>query len=137
MIDNQSPSGTVVSSSLGRGNASSVDIIKQLDKLEELIEDSIQFLGRAVFINTEQFFTYTNKIRAFLPEELKWASHYSQESERMMLESETQARTAIVAAQELSLIHISEPTRLLSNSYAVFCLKKKKQLTRQADKIHI
>ena len=28
---------------------------------------------------------------------------------------------------ELSLIHISEPTRLLSISYAVFCLKKKKQ----------
>src|SRR5678816_1626096 len=26
----------------------------------------------------------------------------------------------------LSLIHISEPTRLLSNSYAVLCLKKKK-----------
>src|SRR5674536_209126 len=29
-------------------------------------------------------------------------------------------------AHMLSLIHISEPTRLLSNSYAVFCLKKKK-----------
>eukprot|EP00658_Telonema_sp_P-2_P045681 TRINITY_DN3366_c0_g3_i1.p1 TRINITY_DN3366_c0_g3~~TRINITY_DN3366_c0_g3_i1.p1 ORF type:complete len:506 (+),score=97.55 TRINITY_DN3366_c0_g3_i1:128-1645(+) len=28
----------------------------------------------------------------------------------------------------LSLIHISEPTRLLSISYAVFCLKKKKKL---------
>src|SRR5678815_5868551 len=28
--------------------------------------------------------------------------------------------------QYLSLIHISEPTRLLSISYAVFCLKKKK-----------
>ena len=28
--------------------------------------------------------------------------------------------------QLLSLIHISEPTRLLSISYAVFCLKKKK-----------
>eukprot|EP00658_Telonema_sp_P-2_P069411 TRINITY_DN58633_c0_g1_i1.p1 TRINITY_DN58633_c0_g1~~TRINITY_DN58633_c0_g1_i1.p1 ORF type:complete len:132 (+),score=28.96 TRINITY_DN58633_c0_g1_i1:135-530(+) len=27
---------------------------------------------------------------------------------------------------DLSLIHISEPTRLLSISYAVFCLKKKK-----------
>ena len=26
---------------------------------------------------------------------------------------------------DLSLIHISEPTRLLSISYAVFCLKKK------------
>src|SRR5674536_375042 len=28
----------------------------------------------------------------------------------------------------LSLIHISEPTRLLSISYAVFCLKKKKRM---------
>src|SRR5678815_5895882 len=28
-------------------------------------------------------------------------------------------------SQNLSLIHISEPTRLLSISYAVFCLKKK------------
>src|SRR5678815_2795878 len=28
----------------------------------------------------------------------------------------------------LSLIHISEPTRLLSISYAVFCLKKKTKL---------
>ena len=28
-------------------------------------------------------------------------------------------------SQDLSLIHISEPTRLLSISYAVFCLKKK------------
>eukprot|EP00658_Telonema_sp_P-2_P003373 TRINITY_DN11244_c0_g1_i3.p1 TRINITY_DN11244_c0_g1~~TRINITY_DN11244_c0_g1_i3.p1 ORF type:complete len:103 (-),score=38.07 TRINITY_DN11244_c0_g1_i3:82-390(-) len=30
------------------------------------------------------------------------------------------------AEVSLSLIHISEPTRLLSISYAVFCLKKKK-----------
>src|SRR5678815_1225902 len=30
------------------------------------------------------------------------------------------------SALYLSLIHISEPTRLLSISYAVFCLKKKK-----------
>ena len=34
-------------------------------------------------------------------------------------------------AQYLSLIHISEPTRLLSISYAVFCLKKKNTLTKQ------
>src|SRR5678816_62406 len=31
------------------------------------------------------------------------------------------------APLHLSLIHISEPTRLLSISYAVFCLKKKKK----------
>ena len=32
----------------------------------------------------------------------------------------------ILPSYVLSLIHISEPTRLLSISYAVFCLKKKK-----------
>eukprot|EP00658_Telonema_sp_P-2_P032465 TRINITY_DN24037_c0_g1_i2.p1 TRINITY_DN24037_c0_g1~~TRINITY_DN24037_c0_g1_i2.p1 ORF type:complete len:675 (-),score=108.19 TRINITY_DN24037_c0_g1_i2:48-2072(-) len=42
------------------------------------------------------------------------------------------AGDAIVAVwnvNNLSLIHISEPTRLLSISYAVFCLKKKKKKT--------
>src|SRR5678816_4776086 len=33
---------------------------------------------------------------------------------------------SLQTTQNLSLIHISEPTRLLSISYAVFCLKKKK-----------
>ena len=33
---------------------------------------------------------------------------------------------------DLSLIHISEPTRLLSISYAVFCLKKKKTTKHQS-----
>src|SRR5665254_24605 len=36
--------------------------------------------------------------------------------------------------QVLSLIHISEPTRLLSISYAVFCLKKKKKKTKTIKK---
>eukprot|EP00658_Telonema_sp_P-2_P034868 TRINITY_DN25427_c0_g1_i2.p1 TRINITY_DN25427_c0_g1~~TRINITY_DN25427_c0_g1_i2.p1 ORF type:complete len:112 (-),score=17.62 TRINITY_DN25427_c0_g1_i2:25-360(-) len=35
--------------------------------------------------------------------------------------------TSPYSALILSLIHISEPTRLLSISYAVFCLKKKKK----------
>jgi len=34
---------------------------------------------------------------------------------------------AVLALMELSLIHISEPTRLRRISYAVFCLKKKKK----------
>eukprot|EP00658_Telonema_sp_P-2_P012644 TRINITY_DN14813_c0_g1_i1.p1 TRINITY_DN14813_c0_g1~~TRINITY_DN14813_c0_g1_i1.p1 ORF type:complete len:227 (-),score=61.47 TRINITY_DN14813_c0_g1_i1:3-683(-) len=37
----------------------------------------------------------------------------------------------------LSLIHISEPTRLLSISYAVFCLKKKKKNTHKTTKDYI
>eukprot|EP00658_Telonema_sp_P-2_P080864 TRINITY_DN8138_c0_g1_i3.p1 TRINITY_DN8138_c0_g1~~TRINITY_DN8138_c0_g1_i3.p1 ORF type:complete len:356 (+),score=107.28 TRINITY_DN8138_c0_g1_i3:132-1199(+) len=40
---------------------------------------------------------------------------------------QSQDHEHVFAVQELSLIHISEPTRLLSISYAVFCLKKKKK----------
>src|SRR5678816_1730894 len=36
------------------------------------------------------------------------------------------AAMRLIPVDDLSLIHISEPTRLLSISYAVFCLKKKK-----------
>eukprot|EP00658_Telonema_sp_P-2_P053515 TRINITY_DN42082_c0_g1_i1.p1 TRINITY_DN42082_c0_g1~~TRINITY_DN42082_c0_g1_i1.p1 ORF type:complete len:121 (+),score=33.65 TRINITY_DN42082_c0_g1_i1:101-463(+) len=44
------------------------------------------------------------------------ASKYTDETDRI---------NAIKTLSTLSLIHISEPTRLLSISYAVFCLKKK------------
>ena len=37
----------------------------------------------------------------------------------------TAAEEAYMAALDLSLIHISEPTRRYAISYAVFCLKKK------------
>src|SRR5678816_1519772 len=41
-----------------------------------------------------------------------------------------QARSLSERCIYLSLIHISEPTRLLSISYAVFCLKKKKKTNK-------
>eukprot|EP00658_Telonema_sp_P-2_P077166 TRINITY_DN6918_c0_g1_i8.p1 TRINITY_DN6918_c0_g1~~TRINITY_DN6918_c0_g1_i8.p1 ORF type:complete len:144 (+),score=22.99 TRINITY_DN6918_c0_g1_i8:499-930(+) len=37
------------------------------------------------------------------------------------------SHSPVLCVDTLSLIHISEPTRLLSISYAVFCLKKKKK----------
>ena len=46
---------------------------------------------------------------------------------RKILSHENTRVIAIDRDIELSLIHISEPTRLRRISYAVFCLKKKKQ----------
>ena len=44
------------------------------------------------------------------------------------VETATEGKTpCIVGETDLSLIHISEPTRRRGISYAVFCLKKKKQ----------
>eukprot|EP00658_Telonema_sp_P-2_P027126 TRINITY_DN2101_c0_g1_i1.p2 TRINITY_DN2101_c0_g1~~TRINITY_DN2101_c0_g1_i1.p2 ORF type:complete len:112 (+),score=38.13 TRINITY_DN2101_c0_g1_i1:114-449(+) len=46
----------------------------------------------------------------------------------MQQEMPQSSQQAFQALVNLSLIHISEPTRLLSISYAVFCLKKKKKI---------
>ena len=43
------------------------------------------------------------------------------------------ATNADVIALQLSLIHISEPTRQAEISYAVFCLKKKKKKDNTED----
>src|SRR5665213_4005148 len=44
-------------------------------------------------------------------------------------------RTDRSALKDLSLIHISEPTRQAEISYAVFCLKKKKKNNKKTTKI--
>eukprot|EP01015_Nassula_variabilis_P009121 TRINITY_DN1721_c0_g1_i17.p1 TRINITY_DN1721_c0_g1~~TRINITY_DN1721_c0_g1_i17.p1 ORF type:complete len:577 (+),score=89.71 TRINITY_DN1721_c0_g1_i17:780-2510(+) len=51
-----------------------------------------------------------------------WETNVSDQTQ-----AEVNYHSADGTVQTLSLIHISEPTRLLSISYAVFCLKKKKQ----------
>ena len=43
----------------------------------------------------------------------------------------------LTAPRYLSLIHISEPTRQAEISYAVFCLKKKKNKTKQTNKKYV
>eukprot|EP00658_Telonema_sp_P-2_P031279 TRINITY_DN2344_c0_g2_i1.p2 TRINITY_DN2344_c0_g2~~TRINITY_DN2344_c0_g2_i1.p2 ORF type:complete len:122 (-),score=32.82 TRINITY_DN2344_c0_g2_i1:19-384(-) len=52
--------------------------------------------------------------------------------QRRMREAMSLATGAQFLEDVLSLIHISEPTRLLSISYAVFCLKKKKKVQTYA-----
>src|SRR5450756_2317410 len=44
----------------------------------------------------------------------------------LMLERGGRAGEKVISGLTISLIHISEPTRLGMISYAVFCLKKKK-----------
>src|SRR5665647_2147007 len=54
---------------------------------------------------------------------IQWARAYS----------ENQITIAYDTMWNLSLIHISEPTRRTPISYAVFCLKKKKKLTKKSE----
>src|SRR5678815_5794319 len=56
----------------------------------------------------------------------RFATMYA-EGGRPSIPPERLLRALLLQVLYLSLIHISEPTRLLSISYAVFCLKKKKK----------
>ena len=49
------------------------------------------------------------------------------EDNELEYEEECILRREVYASGKLSLIHISEPTRQAEISYAVFCLKKKKE----------
>ena len=51
-----------------------------------------------------------------------------------MAEIRLKDNESLESALRLSLIHISEPTRLGMISYAVFCLKKKKSLEKKKTK---
>ncbi len=60
----------------------------------------------------------------------RWWSHAGQASRRSSITSlshrrQYMGRSTLGVFNNLPLIPISEPTRLLSSSYAVFCLKKK------------
>eukprot|EP00831_Metopus_contortus_P079085 TRINITY_DN7794_c0_g1_i4.p5 TRINITY_DN7794_c0_g1~~TRINITY_DN7794_c0_g1_i4.p5 ORF type:complete len:104 (+),score=41.82 TRINITY_DN7794_c0_g1_i4:119-430(+) len=85
------------------------------------------------------FFFFSSRRRHTRCREVSWARRCVQETERdshcpYLLSSEPTAK-----GTGLSLIHISEPTRPLYISYAVFCLKKKKKkrtLTQSKDDRH-
>ena len=65
---------------------------------------------------------------------LRQALHFVLPDEPCSLASKL-PRVIPAAAFGLSLIHISEPTRLGMISYAVFCLKKKKKKENKTDRL--
>ena len=68
----------------------------------------------------------------FLYENLSFKPSLFSNKELYLMEHTRQGKSFALnkLSTHLYLIHISEPTRLLSTSYAVFCLKKKKNVSR-------
>eukprot|EP00658_Telonema_sp_P-2_P065516 TRINITY_DN54737_c0_g1_i1.p1 TRINITY_DN54737_c0_g1~~TRINITY_DN54737_c0_g1_i1.p1 ORF type:complete len:638 (+),score=150.25 TRINITY_DN54737_c0_g1_i1:216-2129(+) len=78
----------------------------------------------AIFFSKYQSGKLTSKARMLIDQT---AANYGQDVSESVVHFLIEVQNAwLQAFLVLSLIHISEPTRLLSISYAVFCLKKKK-----------
>jgi len=63
---------------------SEMDVLKMLDKLEELVENALHLFNKAWFVDLEEFFVLTNRIRASLPDEVKRASRVATDTDRIV-----------------------------------------------------
>jgi len=68
-----------------------VDILKLLDRLEEQVEQSMHLFNKAMFVDLDEFFVLTNKIRASLPDEVKRASRLASDGDRMVAAAREEA----------------------------------------------
>ncbi|MHB0913694.1 MAG: hypothetical protein ACYC2Y_09665 [Armatimonadota bacterium] len=67
-----------------------MDTLELLDKLEDLIEGSRHFFNNA-FVNIDDFYTLTNKMRASVPEDVKQAARTIREKETIIEEAKDKA----------------------------------------------
>src|SRR5664279_2298961 len=93
--------------------------LAKVDELSRGMQQKVQFIGALLhepeLVILDEPFSGLDPINA-------------QELKDIMIDLRKQGRTVIFSTHlmDLSLIHISEPTRRTPISYAVFCLKKKK-----------
>lgn len=81
-----------------------VDILKLLDKLEDIVDDSVYFevWGRAYGVRTEEFHMLINKIRASLPDEVRTATRLANDSDKIVGAAREEARIIVDHAREES-----------------------------------
>ena len=117
----------------------SIAVARLLDQLTESLELEViggfQGVGRPVFISdiNRPGLALSGYLEYFANDRIQILGNTEIHFMEKLSTSELQHRLEAMFAFEipafvlsrLSLIHISEPTRLLSSSYAVFCLKKK------------
>ena len=104
-----------------------------VDREADIIEDILRIYGYnniAIPSQIRSSISYTKKpdreyLQNIISDFLSGNGYYEIMC-NSLTKSEYADKLLIYETENLSLIHISEPTRLLSISYAVFCLKKKK-----------
>ncbi|HEY3266417.1 MAG TPA: hypothetical protein VGM37_05795 [Armatimonadota bacterium] len=69
------------------------DILDLLDELEEIIAQDVKvpLLKRALWVDVDEFFALTNKIRLALPNEIRRAERVVKDADRLNQEAATQA----------------------------------------------
>jgi len=81
------------------GRASKIDIMQLLDELEEHVESSKQVMNKAIWVDLDEFFARTNKIRASLPDEIRRATRIAREGQRILEDAKEESRRLLEEAR--------------------------------------
>jgi cell division septum initiation protein DivIVA len=76
-----------------------VDLERLVDDLEARVEGSKQILNHAVWVDLDEFFELTRRIKANLPDEIKRAAKLSREGNRIVEDSRDEARRMLDEAR--------------------------------------
>eukprot|EP00658_Telonema_sp_P-2_P059348 TRINITY_DN48209_c0_g1_i1.p1 TRINITY_DN48209_c0_g1~~TRINITY_DN48209_c0_g1_i1.p1 ORF type:complete len:157 (-),score=23.50 TRINITY_DN48209_c0_g1_i1:67-537(-) len=117
------------------GEHSAVSVAGRFETAD--VAQTAEEYGGSTFLSSLMYLHHKRQATISEREQQSWDANYIEERNRVTLREENarlkrfaqKEMKALPKCMQLSLIHISEPTRLLSISYAVFCLKKKTNLS--------
>ena len=76
-----------------------VDLERLVDELETHVEASKQIMNHAVWVDLDEFFEITRRIKSSLPDEIKRASRVSREGNRILDDAREEARRMLDEAR--------------------------------------
>jgi cell division septum initiation protein DivIVA len=126
----------------GRGHR--FQALKLLEELEEYVESSKQVMNKALFVDLDEFFARTNRIKAAVPDEIKRAARITRESQRIGEDAKEEARRILDEARreaEVALREAREEAARQVDEHEITRLATEKgaeiiaQCERQADEI--
>ncbi|MFQ3550078.1 MAG: hypothetical protein SNJ70_10050 [Armatimonadota bacterium] len=125
------------------------DVLKLLDRLEELAEDSFSLFGRAWGLSLEEFHMLLNKVRASLPDEVRRAKRVAndsdtivsaakEEAELLMQQANAEADKIVeearqVAAKMVDTTEISRLAKTQANDIVANAEAEAREIKRGAD----
>jgi hypothetical protein len=122
------------------GRGSRFEVLKLLEELEEYVEGSKQVMNKALFVDLDEFFARTNRIKAAVPDEIKRAARITRDSQRIaegakeearriLDESRLEAEQALQTArgEALQLVEDHEITRLATAKAAEIIAQSERQ----------
>lgn len=83
----------------GRGDSG---IVEMIDELDELLENDwkVPWLNRALWVDVDEFFALTHRIRMALPQEIRRAERFVKDSDRLLAEAETHRQRILQEARK-------------------------------------